>query len=212
MRSSRRLSPFSCASLVAAGALLAATPSGLHHQEYPESSPILAEYDFERPTPSGPDTFWVRETGDAEVGLSRAFRVSGERSLHISEVPGNRDFAEFLAYFRECRDGSVFIQFYLLLTDPEQRFNFGLAGPRWFLSREKNGHAVWLQTDDGVFRHRPETGWEQLFAPRPFAWYFVDIVYNVDRGSYDLAIFEEGLDEPLVDLRRARGLNGHAGS
>jgi len=182
---------------------------GLHHQEYPETSPILAFYEFEEPTPSGPDTFWVRQTGGGEVALSSAFRIAGQNSLHISEVPGNRDFAEFLAYFRECREGVVFIQYYLLLTDPEQRFNFGLAGSSWFLSAERHGHAVWLQTDDGIFRHRPNEGWQQLFAPRPFAWYFIDLVYHVEKGTYDLSIFEEGLEEPVIDLRGALGMNGH---
>jgi len=177
-----------------------------------ETSPILAFYEFEQPTPSGPDTFWVRETGGGEVALSSAFRFAGERSLHISEVPGNRDFAEFLAYFRECRDGVVFIQYYLLLTDPEQRFNFGLAGPRWFLSTDRHGHAVWLQTDDGVLRHRPHGGWQQLFAPRPFAWYFIDLVYRVEEGTYDLSIFEEGLEEPVIDLHGAQGMNGNRNS
>jgi len=184
----------------------------LHHQEHPEASPILAFYEFEQPTASGPDTFWVRQTGGGEVALSNAFRFAGERSLHISEVPGNRDFAEFLAYFRECREGAVFIQYYLLLTDPEQRFNFGLAGPRWFLSNDRHGHAVWLQTDNGVFRHRPHGGWQQLFAPRSFTWYFIDIVYHVEEGTYDLSIFEEGLEEPLIDLRGAQGMNGHRDS
>ena len=83
--------------------------SGLYHQDHPESSPILAVYDFEQPEPSGPDTFWVRQREGGAVALSDAFRVSGERSLHISEVPGNRDFAEFLAYFRQRDEGSVFI-------------------------------------------------------------------------------------------------------
>jgi hypothetical protein len=157
--------------LVAASeaALAEASSRGLHHEEHPEASPILAFYDFEQPVPSGPDTFWVRQTGGAEVALSNSFRFAGERSLHVSEVPGNRDFAEFLAYFRERREGTVFIQYYLLLTDPERKFNFGLAGPRWFLSIARHGHAIWLQTSDGVFRHRPHDGWGQLFAPRPFA-------------------------------------------
>ena len=181
----------------------------LHHQERPAASPILAYYDFEEPSASGPDTFWVRESGDGEVALSGAFRFRGERSLHISEVPGNRDFAEFLAYFRECKEGSVFLQFYVLFTDPEQRFNFGLAGPRWFLNPKRDGQAIWLQTDRGMFRHRPHGGWEPLFAPRSFVWYFIDIVYDIDEGKYDLAIFEEGLEEPVVDLRKVRNMNGH---
>lgn len=190
----------------------AAAEPTLHHQEDPESSPILASYDFEAPTPSGPDTHWIRQRDGGAVALSDAFRVHGERSLHVSEVPGNRDFAEFLAHFRERREGLVFVQFYLLLADPEQRFNFGLAGPGWFLNTEKDGHAVWLQTHGGVFRHRRADGWQQLFAPRAFAWYFVDLVYDVDRGTYALRIHEEGLDEPLVDLRRVPSMNGHPGS
>lgn len=196
------------------GAVAAASPKGqrLNHQEHPESSPILASYDFEESSPSGPDTFWVRESGEGEVALSKAFRVHGERSLRVSEVPGNRDFAEFLAYFRETREGAVFIQFYLLLADPEQRFNFGLAGPRWFLNTERHGQAVWLQTDDGYLRHRSSSGWERLFAPTPFAWYFIDIVYYVDLGRYDLRVHEEGAEEPIVDLRKARSMNGHEGS
>ncbi len=202
--------------LLASAVVATAKGPRLEHQEHPESSPILARYDFERSSPSGPDTFWVRERRGGEVALSKAFRVSGERSLHISEVPGNRDFAEFLAYFRETDDGAVFIQFYLLLADPEQRFNFGLAGRRWFLSTERDGQAIWLQTRDGYFRHHTGDGWRQLFAPVPFAWYFVDIVYHVGRGRYDLAIYEEGRaeagGEPVVDLRNVVSMNGHAGS
>ncbi len=191
---------------------LAAKGPRLNHQVHPVASPILARYDFEESTPSGPDTFWVRESGDGEVALSRAFRVSGERSLHISEVPGNRDFAEFLAYFRDTREGAVFIQFYLLLTDPGQRFNFGLAGEKWFLSLERHGQAIWLQTDDGYLRHRTADGWQDLFAPTPFSWYFVDIVYHVDLGRYDLAIYEESGRDALVDLRKIGSMNGHPGS
>lgn len=197
--------------LLLSSAAVASEPV-LHHQEHPESSPILASYDFEAPTPSGPDTHWIRQRDGGGVALSDAFRVHGERSLHVSEVPGNRDFAEFLAYFRQRDEGLVFAQFYLLLTDPEQRFNFGLAGPGWFLNTGQHGHAVWLQTDGGVLRHRRADGWEELFAPRPFAWYFIDLVYDVDRGTYALRIHEEGLDRPLVDLARVPSMHGHSGS
>ena len=208
-----RLTVLLLAASVPAAAQEDPAPGGapMHYQERPESSPILAYYDFEEPTPSGPDTYWVRQRHGSEVALSDAFRVGGERSLNITEVPGNRDFAEFLAYFRQRDEGRVFVQFYLLLTDPEQRFNFGLAGPGWFLGRQQNGHAVWLQSD-GVFRHHPNEGWRQLFAPRPFTWYFVDLVWNVDRGTYDLRIHEEGIERPVVDLRGARGFNGHTAS
>lgn len=186
----------------------AAAQPELHHQDRPEGSPILAYYDFEEPTPSGPDTYWLRAQRGASVDLSAAFRANGERSLHLREVPDNRDFAEFLGYFDERASGDVFIQFYVLFTDLGQRFNFGLAGPRWFLSREQHGHAIWLETRDGKLWHRPAGRWAEVFTPEPFTWYFVDFVYDVDRGTYDLQIFDESCGaecgEPLVDLRRRR--------
>jgi hypothetical protein len=169
------------------------------------ASPLLASYDFERPTPSGPDTFWARAAEGAAVDLSTAFRFEGERSLRLHERAGNGDFVEFLAYFPERLTGSVFVQFYVLFAEPGERFNFGLAGSRWFLSRGRHGHAVWLQTEGGRLRHQPASGWEDLLAIRPFVWYLVDLAYHVDSGRYDLAIWEEDRRDPLVDLRGVRG-------
>lgn len=169
-----------------------------------EPSPLLAFYDFEKPTASGPDTFWVRERGESAVDLSAAFRYAGERSLRLHEVAGNGDFVEFLAYFPVRTSGSVFVQFYVLFAEVGERFNFGLAGSGWFLHQGQHGHAVWLQTAAGSLRHQPAEGWEDLLAVRPFVWYFVDLAYHVDAGRYDLAIWEEGRDEPLLDLRGKR--------
>ncbi len=84
----------------------------------------------------------MRQSGDGEVALSNAFRVAGSRSLHISEVPDNRDFAKLLAYFCEADEGTVFVQYYILLTEPRQHFNFALAGPGWFLNMNKGTHAI----------------------------------------------------------------------
>ena len=169
------------------------------------SSPLLASYDFEKPTPSGPDTFWARAVDGGAVDLSTAFRFGGERSLRLHERAGNGDFVEFLAYFPERRAGTVFIQFYVLFAEPGERFNFGLAGSGWFLAKAQHGHAVWLQTEGGKLRHQPASGWEDLLAIRPFVWYLVDLAYHVDAGRYDLAIWEEDRQEPLLDLRAVRG-------
>lgn len=169
------------------------------------SSPLLASYDFERPTPSGPDTFWARAAEGGAVDLSTAFRLAGERSLRLHERAGNGDFVEFLAYFPERLTGSVFVQFYVLFAEPGERFNFGLAGSGWFLSKGQHGHAVWLQTEGGKLRHHPASGWEDLLVIRPFVWYLVDLAYHVDSGRYDLAIWEEDREEPLLDLRAVRG-------
>jgi hypothetical protein len=173
------------------------------------ASPVLVAYDFETPRPTGPDTFWIREPQDTEVTLSRAFHVGGERSLRLREVAGNEDFAELLSYFRETRSGVVLIQLYVMLADPRERFNIGLAGERWFLSRTQHGHAVWIQTTDGELVHQTRDGWQTLLTPRPFTWYFVDLVYDVDRGVYALRIHEEGREEPLVDLHDQPAYHGH---
>lgn len=184
-----------------------------HHQDREEGSPILAYYDFEEPVPSGPDTFWVRDRRGNRIDLSRAYRVSGERSLAVQEASGNGDFAEFLGYFDERKDGAVFIQFYVLFTDTKEKFNFGLAGPGWFLSRGKDGHAVWLETSEGKLWHYPAYQREELFTPVPFEWYFIDLVYHVDRGTYDIAVFEESCgekcSEPLLDRRGFRNTCDH---
>lgn len=169
---------------------------------------MLASYDFEQPSPSGPDTFWLRARSGSQVDLSTAFRVSGERSLHLHEEPGNRDFSEFLGYFPTRADGSVFVQFYVLFTDLDQKFNFGLAGPGWFLNPQQHGQAIWLETRQGSLWHRPANVWQEIFVPAPFSWYFVDLVYRVDHGTYDLRIYEEACgarcQQPVVDLRDQR--------
>ena len=170
-------------------------------------SPVLASYDFETPTPSGPDTFWLRENAGS-VDLSTAFRWSGERSLHLREVAGDQDFSEFLAYFDERRGGTVYIQFYLLVTERGPTLNVGLAGSGWFLNPDQHGHAVWLQTHDGRLRHHPHDGWQDLADLRPFSWYFVDLMYDLQRGTYALALFEEGQEEPVVDRREQLNLTG----
>ena len=70
------LSVFIVLALARPMAVWSAESPQLHHQDHSEASPILALYDFEQPSPSGPDTFWVRESGDGEVALSNAFPIS----------------------------------------------------------------------------------------------------------------------------------------
>ncbi len=183
-----------CASLSAADSSAAPAPP----------SPILASYDFEQDPPSGPDTFRLFEQPRGRVDLSEAFRVSGLRSLRLREGKGDGSFSEFQGYFPERTQGPLLVQFYILFADPKETFNFGLAGPRWFQNTVKDGHAVWLATRNGKLAHRPAGGWRELFAPRPFTWYLVDLLYDIDRGTYHLAIYEEGLKEPQIDLRDQR--------
>ena len=170
----------------------------------PEPSPILAFYDFEQPSPAGPHTFRLFEEPRGGLDLSDELRVSGARSLRLREGRGVGAFTEFLGYFPQRRDGLLAVQFWFLLPEPAQPFNFALAGPRWFLAFERDGHAVWLAGRDGTLAHRPAGEWRNLFELRAFTWYFVDLVYDPSAGVYALRISEEGIEEPLVDLRRQR--------
>lgn len=177
-------------------------------------TPVLADWDFEFPHPTGPDTFQVFEREDGSVALSRTFRVSGERSLRIHEDPGNGSFSELLGFFDERTEGRVWVQLYVLWTDIHDRSNIALAGPKWFLCFCKNGHAVWLQVGEGRLRHRPAGQWRDLFAPEPFTWYLMRLAYDVDRGSYDLEIYEEGAEqsEPVVQVKHQRNTADADGS
>jgi len=184
--------------------LLAASAADSRQSAPPEPSPILAFYDFEQPEPTGPHTFRLFEEPRGGLDLSDELRVSGARSLRLREGRGDGAFTEFLGYFPERRDGLLAVQFWFLLPEPAQPFNFALAGPRWFLAFERDGHAVWIAGRDGRLAHRPAGEWRDLFELRAFTWYFVDLVYDPPRGVYALRISEEGIEEPLVDLRSQR--------
>ena len=185
--------------------------SKLHHQEHPESSPILAFYDFEEPTPSGPDTFWVRQREGNEIALSDAFKVSGERSLHISEVPGNRTSPS--SWPTSARRGDGRSSSSSTSCSPIPSSASTSASPAAVVPEQRAARSGHLAADRRRRLPPPaEPGLAQLFAPRPFAWYFIDFVYDVEDGTYDLRIHEEGLEEPLVDLRDATSFNGHPDS
>ena len=186
-------------SFLAVATLLAAAAASAQ-----SNSPLLVYYDFETTEPSGPDTFRLFEQPGGGVDLSYAFHRSGTQSLRLREGQGDGSFSEFLGFFQERREGLVYVQFYILFADPNETFNFALAGPRWFLHFGKDGHAFWLTTNGGTLQHRPGGKWQPLVAPRPFSWYFVDLVYDVSAGSYDLALYEEGEEAPVIDLRRQR--------
>jgi hypothetical protein len=211
MRRARRLlAALAIANLLPAAGTAAPPGRGpAHDPGAPPADPILVQYDFEAPRATGPDTFWIREPDESEVSLSRAFHVGGERSLRLREVAGNEDFAELLSYFRETRAGVVLVQLYVMLADPGERFNIGLAGERWFLSRTQHGHAVWIQTTGGELVHQTRDGWQRLFTPQPFTWYLFDLVYDVDRGVYSLRVHEEGHAAPIVDLHDQPAYHGH---
>jgi hypothetical protein len=165
------------------------------------SPPFLVRYSFDDGlTDTGPDTFTVFRNAKGSVQLSRAFHVSGYRSLEIRDVAGDGDFPELQGFFPERRDGRLFLHFALLVTNPREELNVAMAGPGWF-ELGKDGIALWLIVKNGVLRHVSDSIPKRLLRIKPFTWYGIDVDYDVARGRYDLLITEEGSPKPVVSLK-----------
>src|SRR5262245_21030474 len=176
-------------------AALAPTVSG-------QTSPsVLVQYSFDdNSLESGPDTFAVFQKAKGSVHLTTDNRFSGYRSIEIRDVAGDKDFPELQGYFQLRTHGKVFAHFALMTTNPDEEFNIALAGPEWFELR-KNGIGFWLKTIDGYLCHSSDSIPKKLFAIRPFAWYVVNVAYAIDAGTYDLVVFEEGQQDPVIFLQ-----------
>ena len=167
---------------------------------------VLASYSFDDDVATGPDTFAVWQGarhsrgGRGHVRLTDAFHVSGHRSVEIRDVAGDGDFPELQGYFPMQSAGRLYFHFAFLTTDPTQELNIALAGPSFF-ELEKDGIAFWLGTREGRLVHYSDSIPKRLFVPVAFAWYAVDVTYDVAGGRYDLVIRVEGQDAPLVSLR-----------
>ena len=96
-------------------------------------------------------------------------------------------------------------------TQRGEELNIALAGPARF-NVEPQGIALWLIFRDGRIEHVSD--WiPQVLVPafEPFQWYRFDIVYDVGRGTYDIAV-GIGDDPPLVRLRDQPNAPGSPGS
>ena len=62
-------------------------------------APVLVRYSFDDDVSTGPDTFAVYRGGKGHVGLSRAFHVSGYRSVELRDVAGDGTMPELQGYF-----------------------------------------------------------------------------------------------------------------
>lgn len=178
---------------------------------------VLVSYSFDDTVATGPDTFAVWSgarhlaSGKGSVALSGAFHVSGYRSVEIRDVAGDGDFPELQGYFPARRTGRLFFHFAFLTTDARQELNVALAGPRFF-QLEKDGIAFWLATRDGQLVHVSDSIPRKLFAIEPFAWYTVDVAYELAAGRYALTIHREGQERPLVELRDQPNAAKHTAS
>jgi tetratricopeptide (TPR) repeat protein len=159
---------------------------------------------------TGPDSLTVFQYARGTVQLSSAFRWSGLHSVEIHDEAGDHDFPELLGKFPLRRSGRLVVHFALLVATPDEPFNIALAGPRRFIPRP-DGMSVWLQSRHGALYHVSGGVPKRLFPLRAFTWYMVDLDLDLDAGVYDLRIGEEGMAQPLTDLRQQPNAAGSAG-
>jgi hypothetical protein len=161
---------------------------------------LLVSHSFEEDElPTGPDTFAVFEHGRGRVDRSAEFAVSGWGSIRLEDVARDGDFPELQGYFPLRRTDWLYAHFALLVTDPAEELNVALAGPAGF-ELAPDGIALWLRVVGGELVHVSDSIPRRLLALRPFVWYGVDLAMNLDAGTYDLEVWEEGLAEPVVQL------------
>lgn len=162
---------------------------------------LLVGYSFEtdEDLATGPDTFRVYQNAKGSVRLSPHFRTSGYHAVEVRDFPADGNFPELQGYFPERQEGRLYAHFALLLTDPAEELNIALAGPSGFGLR-RDGLFFWLSTLNGNLVHYSDSMPKRLFEARPFVWYLVDVSLDLDAGSYDLRVTEEGVEEALVDL------------
>lgn len=163
-------------------------------------SRVLVQYGFDGEVATGPDTLRVFQNASGRVALSRAFPWSGFSSVELRDLPGDRDFPELQGFFPEVREGSLFLQFALLVPVPDQELNVALAGPRGFRLR-RDGIAIWLSTREGWLFHTSDSIPKRLFEVEPFSWYVITIEYRIEAGLYDLWVTRQGETEPFLVRR-----------
>lgn len=173
---------------------------------------ILVDFNFDDvKTDTGPDTFSVFRNARGNVELSSAFRASGDRSVEIRDVARDGDFPELQGYFPLRKEGWLVVHFAFLVVDPEEELNIAFAGPGWFNLNE-NGISWWLSTRDGDLLHTSDSIPKRLLRLKPFTWYGVDVDYAIGPGRYDLRIYEEGIEEPVVALRDVPNASSRPGN
>ena len=179
----------------------------------PQAAPTtLVRYSFDDDLiDTGPDTFAVFQSGKGSVRLSLVYRYSGYRSVEIRDIPGDRDFPELQGYFPLRSKGKLYLHFAMMTTDAGEELNIALAGPKWFALR-KDGIAFWLKTAGGYLTAISDSMPKKLLAIRAFVWYVADATYDIDAGTYDLTIRQEGLEKPVADVRGQANAANQPGS
>jgi len=174
--------------------------AGIISAQRAASPPTLVRYSFDDDlVDTGPDTFSIFQFGQGSVTLSTLHRYSGYRSVELRDIPGDHAFPELQGYFPLRSQGKLYLHFALMTTDPREELNIALAGPKWFTLR-KDGIGFWLKTADGYLTQISDSMPKKLFAMQSFVWYVADVTYDIDAGSYDLTIRQDGVKAPVAHV------------
>lgn len=163
---------------------------------------VFVNYSFEDESlSSSTHIFDVYEGGRGSVRQSHRFHYSGYRSLELIDIPGDKDFPELQGHFPVRDRGKLYLRFALLTPTPEQTLNIALAGPQGF-SLKKDGIGFWLSTKDGWVMHTTDSIPTKLFQLRGLTWYLFKVIYDLESGTYDMQVSEEGQQAPFIKLTR----------
>ena len=131
--------------------------------------------------------------------------------MELRDVPGDHTFPELQGYFPLRTKGKLYLHFALMTTDPSEELNIALAGPKWFNLR-KDGIGFWLKTVNGYLSQISDSMPKKLFLMRAFVWYVVDVTYDIEAGTYDLTIRQDGLEAPVAAVREQPNAPNQPGS
>lgn len=160
----------------------------------------LVNYDFEVVgIETGPATLMVFAKGEGNLFITREHSFSGKRAVEIGAVAGDGEFTELQGFFPDPEKGKIFIHFAFMTSTPREPLNIALAGPAHFFLI-KDGIGFWLKTKEGDLFQVTAGADQKLFPVQAFTWYEVDIAYDIERGTYDLDIFQPGEKTPIVFL------------
>ena len=162
-----------------------------------QADSVLIRHDFDgAQIETGP---WLTafEFAEGRVELTTEVRYSGERSVTITDVAGDGNFAELQGFFPRHASGSLNFSFALMTAEPEEELNIAFAGPQYF-NTKPDGIALWFKSVDGTLTQLSDGAWTPLFKLQRFTWYRFSIDYDVTEGRYALKVWEERADEPFL--------------
>jgi hypothetical protein len=147
---------------------------------------VAASYDFERPSPTGSDALEVFAHEGSRVRRVRS-AARGGHAVELRDVRGDGEFPELRVHIPERRAGKVRLRFLLATAAPRETFHVALSGRGGYFFAE-HGAAVRLEAGAGRLHHWPGGTKEPLLRLRPRRWLPVQVLYDVDRGTYDIEV------------------------